>query len=547
MTATFGTTTVVPMYDDGAHGDGAAGDGVYGATSPPRPPARWSATTSPPPTTPAWSPPIRPARSAYYSYVVGQTTSTVQLNELMANPTTFTATTDYPTQTVGTLINTSSAHPGYTLVDPMHGHDHLPDQQRRAGRPFVDQHLPAGPQLLPAAQRRPHPGGLAHQAVSSTPGGGEGGIIEERDWNGNLFWSYVCEGTQSNGVEYMQHHDFQVLPNGDILMLVVELYTDAQALAAGFNPSLLNSTITTGGIEADGLMEVQPSGTTGGNIVWQWNVWDHLVQNYSSSREQLRQRDQPVPDQLQRALSAAARRFRSSGTTSTAIDYNAALDEIIISARNESEVWIIDHSTTTAQAASHTGGTRGHGGDLLYRWGNPQEYGAGTAANEMLYQQHDAQWIPAGYPGAGDILVFNNGDNRPGGNYTSIDEFTPASDGNGNYTTPATGSAYGPIGRRLDLDRHAADELLQFRHRRLPALAQRRHPDQLRQQGRGVGGEFRRPDRLGVPEPVLPAARMLYQGDALPADPHNVRRLSDRHVPLRALSARPTGRSPAGP
>ena len=94
---------------------------------------------------------------------------------------------------------------------------------------------------------------------------------------------------------------------------------------------------------------------------------------------------------------------------------NAALDQIVISARSHNEVWIIDHSTTTAEARTHSGGKRGHGGDFLYRWGNPQLYGAGTAADRTLFNQHDAQWIAKGSPGAGDLLVFNNGLDRPGG------------------------------------------------------------------------------------------------------------------------------------
>jgi hypothetical protein len=125
------------------------------------------------------------------------------------------------------------------------------------------------------------------------------------------------------------------------------------------------------------------------------------------------------------------------------IDYNAALDQIMLSARNQNEVWIIDHSTTTAQAAGHTGGTHGKGGDLLYRWGDPQMYDAGTSANRMLYQQHNTQWIPRDCPGAGDILVFNNGLQRPAGAYSTIDEFTPPVDGSGNYAL-TSGSAYGP-------------------------------------------------------------------------------------------------------
>ena len=122
------------------------------------------------------------------------------------------------------------------------------------------------------------------------------------------------------------------------------------------------------------------------------------------------------------------------------IDYNAALDQIMLSVRGNSEVWIIDHSTTMAEAAGHTGGKSGKGGDLLYRWGNPKAYGAGTQSDQKLYQQHDAEWIPAGYPGAGNITVFNNGLGR---NYSTIDEFTPPVDAAGNYAL-VTGKAFGP-------------------------------------------------------------------------------------------------------
>ena len=54
-----------------------------------------------------------------------------------------------------------------------------------------------------------------------------------------------------------------------------------------------------------------------------------------------------------------------------------------------------------------------------------------------------AQWIPSGYPGEGNILVFNNGTGRSGGNYSSVDEIVPPVDNAGVYTLVA-GSAYGP-------------------------------------------------------------------------------------------------------
>lgn len=115
------------------------------------------------------------------------------------------------------------------------------------------------------------------------------------------------------------------------------------------------------------------------------------------------------------------------------IDYHAELDQIMLSVHGFSEVWIIDHGTTTAEAASHSGGRRGRGGDLLYRWGNPQAYRSGTHADQQLFGQHCAHWIPPGLPGAGHLLVFNNGMGRRTGSYSSVDEVVLPLNAEGTY------------------------------------------------------------------------------------------------------------------
>ena len=138
-----------------------------------------------------------------------------------------------------------------------------------------------------------------------------------------------------------------------------------------------------------------------------------------------------------------SQRVNPDWTHVNAVDYNAELDQIVISVHEFSEFWIIDHGTTTAEAAGHTGGRRGKGGDLLYRWGNPRVYRAGTKADQTLFAQHNAQWIPRGLPGAGHLLVFNNGGHRPDGNYSSVDELVPPVDGQGRYVLEP-GKAYGP-------------------------------------------------------------------------------------------------------
>jgi len=105
------------------------------------------------------------------------------------------------------------------------------------------------------------------------------------------------------------------------------------------------------------------------------------------------------------------------------------------------EIWVIDHSTTTAEAATHTGGTFGKGGDFLYRWGNPQAYGNGVPADQKIWGQHDASWIEAGLPNAGQIMIFVNSHGLATGNYSSVDRISPPVDGTGVY---ASTLPYGP-------------------------------------------------------------------------------------------------------
>jgi hypothetical protein len=134
---------------------------------------------------------------------------------------------------------------------------------------------------------------------------------------------------------------------------------------------------------------------------------------------------------------------RADWCHTNAISYHAGLDQIALSVHTFNEIWIIDHGTTTKEAAGHTGGRRGKGGDLLYRWGNPRAYGAGGPEDQQLFAQHDVRWIPTGRPGAGHLLVFNNGMRRPAGRYSSVVEIALPLDSKGTYRR-ARGWAFGP-------------------------------------------------------------------------------------------------------
>ena len=246
--------------------------------------------------------------------------------------------------------------------------------------------------------------------------------IVELDPRGNKIWQYSIRG---------QHHDFLKMPNGNVLLLVRGSKTREEAIAAGANPEFVHFT----SIEYDYLLEVRPTDASGGEIVWEWSVWDHLVQDFDPTKPNygvVAERPELIDiNFLLESISEHRPDLPWDWLHANAIDYNPELDQIMMSPRHFSELWIIDHSVTIEEARGHTGGNSGMGGDLLYRWGNPRAYGQGDADDQRLFWQHNTHWIPPGLPGAGNILVFNNGDEFPGYRryYSSIDELSPPVDG----------------------------------------------------------------------------------------------------------------------
>ena len=289
-------------------------------------------------------------------------------------------------------------------------------------------------------------------------GGGVGGRVQEFAWDGTVVWEFVY----SNG-EHCQHHDIEPLPNGNVLLIAWERKSEAEAIAAGRNPELLSS----GQLWTDHVVEVRPDRPRGGTIVWEWHVWDRLIQDHDPDKANFGVVADhpelidvnfggdfgPLSPEERRQLEALgymppspeprAGRGIPDWNHINAIAYNAELDQIALTVLGSNEIWVIDHSTTTAQAAGHTGGKSGRGGDILYRWGNPRAYRAGSAGDQQLFAQHDAHWIAPGLSGAGNLLVFNNGRRRPDGEHSSIEEIVPPLDETGRYAREP-GAAFGP-------------------------------------------------------------------------------------------------------
>lgn len=262
-------------------------------------------------------------------------------------------------------------------------------------------------------------------------GGGVGGYIEEYDWDGNVVWQYKYSTSQ-----HCLHHDLAVMPNGNILAIAWDVKTSSEASASGSSGH--------DDLWPIQIIEVEKTGTTTGNIVWQWSVWDHLIQDYDSSKDNYGVvADHPELLNINNTDGTKPPGGGGDWIHPNSIDYNDSLDQICFSSHMLMEMYVIDHSTTTAEAASHSGGNSGKGGDFIYRWGNPQGYDQGSSSDQEFYVVHNAHWIPYDLPGGGDFMAFNNGDDRPGGNSSSVDQWTPIIDANGNYEY-TSGTAFGP-------------------------------------------------------------------------------------------------------
>ena len=235
---------------------------------------------------------------------------------------------------------------------------------------------------------------LANQGGNPTGGNGlRNQSVGELDWNGKVVWEWKGVGVQdayggtgvstetaANAGGARQHHDWRRLPNGNTVILV-----NVVRPLPGFKADKVLD---------DAIYEVSPSG----QVVWQWAAGDHLSElgfspeSLKLLKETLTRGDKSVPfDYLHfNNLSVVGpNKWFDAG------DQRFHPDNLLFDSRNANIIGIIDRKT----------------GAIVWRLGPDFPAPNGSKVPRPVDQiigQHDAHIIPAGLPGAGNLLVFDN-------------------------------------------------------------------------------------------------------------------------------------------
>ncbi|EPR73068.1 PQQ enzyme-like protein [Winogradskyella psychrotolerans RS-3] len=218
--------------------------------------------------------------------------------------------------------------------------------------------------------------------------GGYGGVIKIINTDGSIDWEFDYHSST-----YLAHHDIEILPNGNVLILVWEKVVKSEVQSYGIN--------AVDDVYPEMLIEVNPSSNA---IIWEWHSKDHFVQDIDETLPNYGIiADNPQLINPNYALSDNGDIMHGNG-----IDYDPEKDVIFLSINFFSEVWVIDHSTTITEASTDVGGNYGKGGDLIYRFGNPGAYN-NLSGTRLFDNNHFPNFLESNEPGAGNILIFNNG------------------------------------------------------------------------------------------------------------------------------------------
>jgi hypothetical protein len=236
--------------------------------------------------------------------------------------------------------------------------------------------------------------------------GGIGGVIEKYSWDGDLIWSFNLATDK-----YHMHHDFELMDNGNLLVVAWEKIELNELISLG------RDTTSDQDLFSEIIFEIDPENQF--ETVWMWRAIDHTIQNIDPLLPNFSEPENN-PNRFDINLNNPA---NGDWLHINSIDYNSDLDQILLSGHGINEIFIIDHSTTTLESVGSNGGLAGQGGDLLFRWGSPNNYLSDEDIEPLLFSQHAAEWITDGEAQEDRVLFFNNGrKKKDGSTFSSVDE-----------------------------------------------------------------------------------------------------------------------------
>lgn len=314
------------------------------------------------------------------------------------------------TKNMGLIINTAGVFDGYTLFTPRHYNTtYLIDNNGELVHSWASEYRVEHAELLE--------NGLLMRGVETVTEFYDGlPMIHERiemvDADGTVVWFYEYVSETA-----VLHHDFIMMPNGNLLLSAYDVITRSEAVANGREPDTLRTDVL-----ADSLLEIKPDYENGGGeIVWEWHVIDHIVQDFNEDKQ-----NYGVISENPHLFDFNYFRENRIGGVSrdwnhvSGIDYNEELDLIVLCFHINDEIIVIDHSTTTYEASGSSGGTYGIGGDILYRFGNTLAYDTGKYIYKHFSALHDVTWISNN-----EIMVINN---NYGGEQSTLEIITIPTD-----------------------------------------------------------------------------------------------------------------------
>jgi hypothetical protein len=297
--------------------------------------------------------------------------------------------------------DTNQAHNGYTFFG-VRGTSYLIDMEGRVVHTWP---VGTNPHLLDD--------GSVLDASADDPSGFGG--FKQVSWSGSTVWSY----TEARA-NYDPHHDFTRIYNPKLgtnttLYIANKTITLDECIAAGCDPA---NSVTYGAAQMDAIVEVDMDG----NIVWEWAFADHLIQDFDATKSNYVGAGKTIADYPGRLnVNIPGQPVQRDWLHCNSIDYNQALDQIVINSVR-GEFYVIDHGNTfiAGNPAGSIALAAGPAGDFLYRFGDPARYNQGnppsiltnwtesTTGTKQNGGTHHVSWIPAGLPGAGRFLMFNN-------------------------------------------------------------------------------------------------------------------------------------------